>query len=584
MKENPKLLHSYLRCKKKFRPSVGPLRLAQNSTTDDPLEMAECFADAFASVYNSDVPTDPAPHQQSNGVLENIDFGPSSVRNTLLALDINSSMGPDGLHPHLLKACADHLAYPLYRIFCLSLGEGSLPLLWKLSLVVPIFKKGSHADPLNYRPICLPSVPAKCLERIISRALNDFFDDNNVLTADQFGFRPGMSTEDQLLTTYDYVSREVDKDKIVDLILFDFAKAFDVVCHVILLDKLRCIGISGKLLNWLHEFLSGRTMQVVVKHTLSSSREVKSGVPQGSVLGPTLFLVYINHIARNLKCQYKIFADDLKIYTCIDNTNIVHDTTGLQSDIDHLHTTAKSWGLCMNSKKCAALRFKRRSHTLDRPNYTLDGQRLPSEAAQIDLGVLVDDQLKFHEHCRAATRKAGGVVHNFLKGTVCREPEFMKHIFKTHIRPIMEYASPVWNTGYVQDIKRLESIQRLWTRQIKGLEDKEYEDRLRALNLYSVKGRLLRADLIKCWKIFNAKCPIDPTDLWNTSSDTRTRGHPCKIRVARCQVDARARFFSQRVVQDWNSLPGWVVSAATLTEFKSSLETCLGGRLFEYLH
>ena len=392
-----------------------------------------------------------------------------------------------------------------------------------------------------------------------------------------------MSTEDQLLSTYDYVSREIDKGKIVDLILFDFAKAFDVVCHHILLNKLRHIGIGGDLLRWLKEFLCDRSMQVVVKDAYSAPRHVKSGVPQGSVLGPVLFLIYINHIATNLKCHYKIFADDLKIYTCVDSSNIGRDTASLQSDINHLHTTAESWGLHMNSKKCVTLRFKRRSHILDRPSYTLDGRQLPVSVAQVDLGVLVDDHLKFHEHSRTATRKAGGVAHNLLKGTVCREPEFMMHILKTHIRPILEYASPVWNTGYVQDMKRLESVQRLWTRQIKGLEGKEYGDRLRSLDLYSIKGRLLRADMIKSWKIFNGNSPIQPADLWDISRDTRTRGHPFKIRVSRSQVDARARFFSQRVVQDWNSLPTWVVTSKTLNEFKSALETCLGSRLFDYL-
>ena len=431
MMENPKLLHSYLRCKKKFRPSVGPLRLPHGSTSDDPLEMAECFSDAFASVYNSDVPADPAPHQQADGVQEDVVFGPTDVKNTLLALDINSSMGPDGLHPHLLKACADNLAYPLYKIFHSSLEEGSLPPLWKLSLVVPIFKKGSHADPLNYRPICLPSVAAKSLERLISQELHDFFIENNILSSHQFGFRPHMCTEDQLLITYDYVSRGIDKGRTVDLILFDFAKAFDVVCHALLLDKLRCIGISGRLLCWLNEFLSGRTMQVNVKHTLSSPREVKSSAPQGSVLGPILFLVYINQIAANLTCQYKIFADDLKIYTCIDSVDTEAGTMTLQSDINLLHSTAKSWGLHMNSRKCAALRFQRRSGSQESPTYTLDGQLLPSESAQMDLGVLVDNQLKFHDHARNASRKAGGVAHSFLKGTVCREPNFMVHILKT---------------------------------------------------------------------------------------------------------------------------------------------------------
>ena len=219
-----------------------------------------------------------------------------------------------------------------------------------------------------------------------------------------------------------------------------------------------------------------------------------------------------------------------------------------------------------------------------RPTYTLDGQHLPNENTQMDLGVLIDSQLKFHDHNRNVTRMAGGVAQSFLKGAVCREPNFMVHILKTHIRPILEYASTVWNTGYLQDIRRLESIQRLWTRQIKGLEDKDYGTRLRALDLYSVKGRFLRADLIKCWKIFNGSCLIEPTDLWEMSVSSRTRGHRFKIKVNRCQVDARARFFSERIVQDWNSLPDCAVSSGTLSGFKTAMDTCLTEKLFDYLH
>lgn len=175
------------------------------------------------------------------------------------------------------------------------------------------------------------------------------------------------------------------------------------------------------------------------------------------------------------------------------------------------------------------------------------------------------------------------IAHNFLKSTKCRSPEFMTHILKTHIRPVLEYASPVWNSGYIQDIKRLEAVQRLWTRNILGLRDKEYSDRLRKLDLFSVKGRLLRADIIKCWKIFHGHCQLSPHMLWNLQVDNRTRGHQYKIRVCRCQVDARARFFSHRVVQHWNSLPEWLVKETSLPQFKKGLADTLGDRLYEYL-
>ena len=267
-------------------------------------------------------------------------------------------------------------------------------------------------------------------------------------------------------------------------------------------------------------------MRVKVKGMNSRDQAVLSGVPQGSVLGPILFLIYINHIASSLHCRYKIFADDLKIYMCLTPDVPNQDVPAIiQADVACLHATAASWGLKMNTAKCAVLRFQRKFHADNPPVYFLDGDAMPHVPAQTDLGIVVDDELKFHEHCRKTARKAGGVAHNFLKATLCRSSDFMLHILKTHIRPIIEYASTVWHTGYHQDLKILEAVQRLWTRNIMDLRDTEYKERLQILNLFSVKGRLLRADMIKCWKIFHGKSIIQPNDLWDLSINQRLRGH-----------------------------------------------------------
>ncbi|XP_043213164.1 uncharacterized protein LOC122377286 [Amphibalanus amphitrite] len=159
----------------------------------------------------------------------------------------------------------------------------------------------------------------------------------------------------------------------------------------------------------------------------------------------------------------------------------------------------------------------------------------------------------------------------------------MTHVFVTHIRPIIEYASTVWNTGYIEDVRRLEAVQRLWTRHIKGLEHKTYEERLKVLDLYSIKGRLLRADLIKTWKIFHGLSPIKPLDLWDMAPAGRTRGNTLKIKFQRRQLDSTKRYFTDRIVKDWNALPNSTVTMNSLAEFKSSLAGILGDRLYEYL-
>ena len=585
-KETPKVLHSYIRNKKIGRPSVGPLTLASGELSDEPASMAECFAQSFAAVYTSASPTDPAPHQRSEAVIPDIVITTDSVKNALLKLDGSSAMGPDGVHPFLLKSCASQLAYPLTVIFHRSLSEGVVPFAWKSSIVVPIFKKGTRSDPLNYRPVSLTSVCCKTLERLISEHLTSFLEDNALLDDNQFGFRSGRSTMEQLLLVYSEVSKIHDEGGIADVILFDYSKAFDVVCHDILISKLFHLGVRGNILQWISSFLSDRMMRVSVMGCTSQPRKVRSGVPQGSVLGPLLFLIYINHIAANLTCRYKIFADDLKIYACVHHRSSPDHSPSMadvQSDIDTLYDTSLSWGLKMNPKKCAVLRFSREFAELTPAVYFMNGTVIPPVKSHVDLGVQVDTDLKFRGHIRTVVRKAGGMAQNFLKSTVCRKPEFMLFLLTTHIRPIIEYCSCVWSTGYQGDLRLLESVQRRWTKQICGIRDLSYAERLHTLNLFSVKGRLLRADMIQCWKMFNGMSHIAVRDVFELPRHTSTRGHCYKMFKTTTNTDVRNRFFSVRCISAWNALPKHVVTAPSLSRFKRLLGETLGDALYDYV-
>ena len=581
-KDNPKAIHTYIRRKKVGRPSVGPIRLKSGQLTDVPGEMVEVFASSFASVYSTVAPPNPRPYQRADCVIDPISFSTEPILKALHSLDCSSSMGPDNLHPLLLNKCAPHIAYPLCTIFTRSLAEGVVPDDWKRSAVIPIYKKGPRYDPLNYRPISLTSVCGKTLERIIADHLTVFLENNDILSPNQFGFRSGRSTMDQLLLVYDHVSKCVDEGGVIDVILFDFSKAFDVVVHSILISKLKCIGVDGNILHWIHSFLTSRYMRVSINGELSKTREVLSGVPQGSVLGPLLFLIYINSIGAQLACNYKIFADDLKVYACVNHptSSTASRQADVQRDIDELHFTADSWGLHMNVAKCVVLRFPRSSSKLPAPTYILNGNHIPHASSAKDLGVLVDTDLKFHDHVRSVTHRAGGLAYSFLKSTVCRSPKFMLFLLTTHIRPAIEYCSCIWNTGYVQDLKLLESVQRRWTKRISGMQSLSYGDRLRALNLYSVQGRLLRADLIQCWKIFHGKSIINPDDLFLQPPQSRTRGHCYKIFPSTLRTDVRKRSFSRRCIPVWNSLSAEAVCADNVSRFKEKLDSELNDSLY----
>lgn len=216
-----------------------------------------------------------------------------SIIQSVDQLDIFSAMGPDELQPYFSKSCIEQIVYPQKLIYPKSYLTSRLPSMWKSSLVVAIFKKGSCVDPLMHRSVSLSSKTWKNLERIILKLIYDYVQDNNLLSHDQCGFRPGRSTEDQLLLTYEYnaVTLALGDGKVADLILSDYTKAFDAVSHNILLDKLLSLDITGKVLLCVKDFITGRTMKAVMAHAKDSTKLVFSGVPQGSVLGPLQFLL-----------------------------------------------------------------------------------------------------------------------------------------------------------------------------------------------------------------------------------------------------------------------------------------------------
>ena len=576
-----KRFHAYLRQKKVNRSTVGPL-LVQGSWYDDNRVMANHLADYFSSVFVKEDLSYPQPHQVSNSQFVFKDLTLSEIVKALLNFKQSPGCGPDELPNILLRKCAVALSYPLYHIFSKSVSCMEVPSVWKRANVMPLFKGGVHSCPSNYRPISMTSVCSKALERLIVSRLYDYLNCNSLLSAFQFGFRAGLSVSDQLLLAYDYVSVHLDGGHDVDVLYFDFRKAFDVVNHKLLLTKLSLIGIGNPLLGWIRDFLTGREMNVVVHGSSSYTVPVTSGVPQGSVIGPVLFLIFINNIATDLTSKFALFADDLKLYIAhpVNDSDHIESSLALQCDVSLLHRRSLSWGLSFSVNKCARIHFSRHNF-IPSTDLFIGTLPIPNKTSFRDLGILVDDSLKFHLHVKEVFRKASGVANTILRGTLCRSPAFMLQIFIAHIRPIIDFASVLWNTGYIGDLHLLETVQRHWTKQIDGFADLPYAERLERLNLYSIKGRLLRADLIMVWKVLNGLCP-HLSCLFVRSDVDRTRGHSKKLFLPHYSTDVRARFFSIRVISLWNSLPEEAVSAGSVHSFKHHIGVFLGPRLFDF--
>ena len=345
-KTNPKALFQYVSSKTKPKENVPNLHTPEGKLTNTNEEKAQILNDFFGSVFtkegNSDLPDCNIDVQIP---LSKINISEDDIFKVLKGLNVNKSPGPDLIHPRILREFASELSYPIKRLFDKSLVHGKIPQSWKTAEVRPIHKKGARDIPDNYRPVSLTSVVCKILESFIRNALYDHLLSNNLLSPHQYGFCKGRSTVTQLLATINDWMVSLDSKTPVDAVYLDFSKAFDSVPHKRLLYKLHNYGIRGKLLEWIEDFLTDRTQYVSVNNKNSNLIKVTSGVPQGSVLGPALFIYLINDLPTQTDCKLKIFADDSKIYQ-----NIVspEDQAKLQVGIDALVEWSRRWLMNFN--------------------------------------------------------------------------------------------------------------------------------------------------------------------------------------------------------------------------------------------
>ena len=406
IKVNPKSFWSYVRSKTKVKKGISDLDKEDGTRTQNDEEKADVLNKFFASVFTrEDLENIPDPEMKFDGTpLEGLNISSDEVLKKLMKMNPSKSPGPDGVHPRVLKETAECIVEPLTTIFNKSLHEGKVPLAWKVAHVTAIYKKGKATSPGNYRPVSLTSIVCKMMESILRDQIMKFMDECNLLSEHQHGFRSGRSCVTQLIAVLDEWTGMIEEEGGVDVAYLDFSKAFDSVPHQRLLKKVRAHGISGNLLNWIQSFLAERRQCVVINGKRFAWEKVISGIPQGSVLGPILFVIYINDLPDVLKGHVKMFADDTKVFTHIRDQK---DSDILQEDLDSLSKWSDRWQLRFNVEKCGIMHYGRQEF---KTTYSMEGggsrKDLEVREEEKDLGVTFDPTLKFSKHVGDIANKA----------------------------------------------------------------------------------------------------------------------------------------------------------------------------------
>lgn len=524
-------------------------------------EKADVFNKYFSSVFTQDDNI----NFSVNGIdalLTDIDVSPYIVYEVLKRVKSLSSCGPDKLPSLIFRKLALSLSLPLSLIFRKTLDTGKLPHLWKQSIVVPIHKKGPRNLKENYRPVSLTCVPCRILESMIVRSLRNHLWRHNIISESQFGFLNNRSTVTQMLEFQKDLFINVYEKNNVDVLYLDIKKAFDSATHRRLLVILRAYGCSGAMYDWISDYLYGRTQKVKIDEVYSDSIFVKSGVPQGSCLGPLLFLIYINDVSKVVQhSKILVYADDCKLYIpdSVDNYNVK-----LQEDLNALYSFMESRQLDLSVAKCSVLHVGKRNKNF---LYYLNGTELKSETIIRDLGLHITRNLKLHAHVDIVVNRANSIICNLFRCFLFNIKNFLL-CYRSKVLPILEYCSELFTPLTKNDINRLESVQRRFTKRL--LPQISYEKRLKKLQLETLWIRRLKKDVILAHKYIYGGCwsknvveMVPPRQRNNN-----LRGHGLKIGRS-SEALIHFQFISHRVCDIWNRLPESLVYESDFFKFKS---------------
>jgi hypothetical protein len=560
MAENPKRFWTLLKDRTKSKTSPTLLVHDEQEVTDT-TNMCTVFNNYFSSVFNTTTYEKPDVDVHRNEELSEIQFSKDDILSELKNLNTSKAPGPDGISTRVLKECRDELAEPFQVLFNQSLDTAQIPNNWKQANVVPIYKKGNKSEASNYRPVSLLPIISKVLERCVLNKILDAI--TPYISKLQHGFMKGKSTTTQITTVLSNIHNIFDNKEQTDVIYFDLSKAFDSVSHSLLIHKLQTFGINGKLLSWIQNYLTDRVQRVTMDGTESGWLPVTSGVPQGSILGPILFILYINDLPDVLSSDTlcAIYADDTKIYRKVSNDR---DQALLQQDIERISSWGTKWGLTFNKQKTVHLSITQQiQHD---STYTLEGTPIAKKDSMCDLGLEVTTNLKWTEHINKIVKKANQRLGLIIRTLGYNAPlKAKKMAYISLVRSILETSSQVWSPTDKDNITKIEKVQRKATSFILNNPHitkpgyKNYHERLLETGLLPLTYRREIADLaFLCIHKHNTNTSINEfltENRRNIGASTRSQTSALTYHIPRKKSSQAFNFYPCRVSRLWNTLP-----------------------------
>ena len=592
IKHNPKYFYTYAKKFSKSKGEIAAFVKENGELTDDPAEQAEILKKQYESVASKpmeefkvkedffientpDQTNDEQPIGPIETCLTDVTLAQPFVSDCINMLSAGAAPGPDGIPAKMIKAANSTFASMLNNIMQSSLESGDIPGILKLAFVTPIHKGDSRSDPANFRPVSLTSHLIKTLERVIRKELVSYLERNQLMDVNQHGSRAGKSTLSQLLEHQDEILAALENGENFDSVYLDFSKAFDKCDHGILLHKIKSLKIKGRLGRWLQNFLTERQQVILVNKVKSKYSSLVSGIPQGSVLGPILFLIYISDIGQDLIANTLTYVDDTKVKQKVTSESDVED---LQKELIKLDNWAKVNNMEFNKGKFLVLRYGENEALKNETEY-FSGEYdeiIERKESLRDLGVQLTDDGTFGEQiervCKKARQKSGWLFRTFYS----RNTQFLKQVFKSLVQPHIDYCSQLWTPLEGVNLEKVEKVLRDFSRRIPELKGMNYWERLERLAMNSEQRRLERYQIIYVWKVIHGLVP-NCGIKWTECEERR--GRMCEIRPNRGKSQAqnlRRQSFQVAGPKLWNCLPKNVRNfRGTQIDFKETLDRFL---------